>query len=288
LTAETEGCATATRFRQDHHLGVQPPGDLLELIEQATGIDVAVLDVGPDEHGLTMRDPARGTVFIGVARTRNPMRQRSTLAHELGHVLFKDWVDSDTGDWSDRSPAEIRADAFARHLLVPIDGLREFIRPQLPVGLSTLSAVVQRYLVSPQIAAIAMHQAGCIGDALKQEWRTLSAPQLAARFGWADQYHLLQANSDRRRAPQRLLARAITGYVEGVLPAQAIATLRGITLTAAVDELEEAGVTPVERPIAWADPADLPDVHVDLAALDEDLGKADDKVRDTTALRNDR
>jgi Zn-dependent peptidase ImmA (M78 family) len=288
LTAETEGCATATRFRQDHHLGVQPLGDLLELIEQATGIDVAVLDVGPDEHGLTMRDPARGTVFIGVARTRNPMRQRSTLAHELGHVLFKDWVDSDTGDWSDRSPAEIRADAFARHLLVPIDGLREFIRPQLPVGLSTLSAVVQRYLVSPQIAAIAMHQAGCIDDALKQEWRTRSAPQLAARFGWADQYHLLQANSDRRRAPQRLLARAITGYMEGVLPAQAIATLRGITLTAAVDELEEAGVTPVERPIAWADPADLPDVHVDLAALDEDLGKADDKVRDTTALRTDR
>jgi Zn-dependent peptidase ImmA (M78 family) len=288
LTAETEGCATATRFRQDHHLGVQPLGDLLELIEQATGIDVAVLDVGPDEHGLTMRDPARGTLFIGVARTRNPMRQRSTLAHELGHVLFKDWVDSDTGDWSDRSPAEIRADAFARHLLVPIDGLREFIRPQLPVGLSTLSAVVQRYLVSPQIAAIAMHQAGCIDDALKQEWRTRSAPQLAARFGWADQYHLLQANSDRRRAPQRLLARAITGYMEGVLPAQAIATLRGITLTAAVDELEEAGVTPVERPIAWADPADLPDVHVDLAALDEDLGKADDKVRDTTALRTDR
>jgi Zn-dependent peptidase ImmA (M78 family) len=288
LTAETEGCATATRFRQDHHLGVQPLGDLLELIEQATGIDVAVLDVGPDEHGLTMRDPARGTVFIGVARTRNPMRQRSTLAHELGHVLFKDWVDSDTGDWSDRSPAEIRADAFARHLLVPIDGLREFIRPQLPIGLSTLSAVVQRYLVSPQIAAIAMHQAGCIDDALKQEWRTRSAPQLAARFGWADQYHLLQANSDRRRAPQRLLARAITGYVEGVLPAQAIATLRGITLSVAIDELEEAGVTPVERPIAWADPADLPDVHVDLAALDEDLGKADDKVRDTTALRNDR
>lgn len=288
MTAETEGCATATRFRQDHHLGVQPLGDLVELIEQATGIDVAVLDVGPDEHGLTMRDPLRGTVFIGVARTRNPMRQRSTLAHELGHVLFEDWVDSDMGDWSDRSPAEIRADAFARHLLVPIDGLREFIQPQLPVGLSTLSAVVQRYLVSPQIAAIAMQQTGCIDDALKQEWRTRSAPQLAARFGWADQYHLLQANSDRRRAPQRLLARAITGYVEGVLPAQAIATLRGITLTAAVGELEEAGVAPVERPVAWADPADLPDVHVDLAALDEDLGKADDKIGDTTALRNDR
>lgn len=288
MTAETEGCASAARFRQDHHLGVQPLGDLLEVIEQATGIDVAVLDVGPDEHGLAMRDPAHGTVLIGVARTRNPMRQRSTLAHELGHVLFEDWVDSDAGDWSDRSPAEIRADAFARHLLVPVEGLRDFIRAPSPAGPSTLSAVVQRFLVSPQVAAIALRQAGCIDEATKQEWMTLSAPQLAARFGWADQYQVLQASSDRRRAPQRLLARAITGYAEGVLPAQAIATLRGISPEAVVEELGEAGVTPAERPIAWADPAGLPDVHVDLAALDEDLGAADYDSQDTTAPRNDR
>ncbi len=268
---------------------MQPLGDLAEVIEQATGIDVAVLDVGPDEHGLTMRDPARGTVFIGVARTRNPMRQRSTLAHELGHALFEDWVDNDRGgDWSDRSPAEIRADAFARHLLVPARGLREFITAGSTIGLSALSAVVQRFLVSPQIAAIALRQAGYLDEATKQEWMTLSARQLAARFGWTDQYQALQASSDRRRAPQRLLARAITGYVEGVLPAQAIATLRGISLETLVEELGEAGVTPAERPIAWADPAELPDVHVDLAALDEDLAAADDDSQETTAPRNDR
>jgi Zn-dependent peptidase ImmA (M78 family) len=265
---------------------VQPLGDLLEVIEQAIGIDVAVLDAGPDEHGLTMRDSARGTVFIGVARTRNPMRQRSTLAHELGHVLFEDWADSITGEWSDRSPAEIRADAFARHLLVPLEGLREFIGPSSSIGLSILSAVVQRFLVSPQIAAIALHQAGYIDEVAKQDWMALSAPKLAARFGWTDQYQVLQAGSDRRRAPQRLLARAITGYVEGVLSAQAIATLRGITLEALLEELNEAGVTPVERPTAWADPAELPDVRVDLAALDEDLAAADDSSEDTTGPRN--
>lgn len=267
---------------------MQPLGDLVEVIEQATGIDVAVLDVGPDEHGLTMRDPSRGTVFIGVARTRNPMRQRSTLAHELGHVLFEDWVDNDRGDWSDRSPAEIRADAFARHLLVPVDGLREFITARSTIGSSALSAVVQRFLVSPQIAAIALRQAGYVDEATKQEWMTLSAPQLAARFGWTDQYQALQASSDRRRAPQRLLARAISGYAEGVLPAQAIATLRGISLETLMEELGEAGVTPAERPIAWADPTELPDVHVDLATLDEDLAAADDDSQETTAPRNDR
>jgi Zn-dependent peptidase ImmA (M78 family) len=286
LTAEAAGTAFAAQFRHDHHLGVQPLGDLVAVIEQATGIDVAVLDVGPDEHGLTMRDPARGTVYIGVARTRNPMRQRSTLAHELGHVLFQDWADSDAGDWSDRNPAEIRADAFARHLLVPVEGLRDFIGDRSPAGVSSLSAVVQRFLVSPPIAAIALCQAGYIDEATKRDWMTLSTPQLAARFGWADQYQVSQASSDQRRAPQRLLARAITGYVEGVLPLQAIATLRGISPEAMLEELHEAGVTPAERPIAWADPADLPEVQVDLAALDEALAAGDDDGQDTTAPKN--
>lgn len=286
MNAETEGCAAAARFRQEHHLGVQPMGDLVAIIEQATGIDVAVLDVGPDEHGLTMRDPARDAVFIGVARTPNPMRQRSTLAHELGHVLFEDWADSGTGNWSDRSHAEIRADAFARHLLVPVEGLREFLGNRELVTQPTLSEIVQRFLVSPQIAAIALHQADYIDDDTKREWMALTAPQLAARFGWSDQYRALQADSDQRRAPQQLLARAIRGYAEAVLPAQAIATLRGITLEAAEADLREAGVVPAERAVAWADPTELPDMHVDLAALDEDLNAPDDDGQATAAEKD--
>jgi hypothetical protein len=150
---------------------------------------------------------------------------------------------------------------------------------------STLSAVVQRFLVSPAIASIALHQAEYIDTATKQEWKALSAPQLAVRFGWSDQYHTLQADSDQRRAPQRLLARAITGYAEGVLPAQAIATLRGITPEAAATELREAGIEPPRQQVAWADPSNLPAVNVDLAALDEDLNAPDDDGQDRTAER---
>jgi len=70
-------------------------------------------------------------------------------------------------------------------------------------------------------------------------------------------------------------ARAIAGYTEGVVSAQAIATLRGLPLDTVLAELEEAGLASVERPVAWADPADLPDVHVDLDALDLDLRATD-------------
>jgi hypothetical protein len=73
-----------------------------------------------------------------------------------------------------------------------------------------------------------------------------------------------------------LLARAIRGYVEGVLPAQVIATLRGIPAETAVTELREARVFPAQHPVTWTDPTALPEVDVDLAALDEALGAAGD------------
>ncbi|MEU0241242.1 ImmA/IrrE family metallo-endopeptidase [Nocardiopsis sp. NPDC006198] len=288
MSAEAEGRVAAERFRREQHLGVQPLGDLAAIIEQSTGIDVAVLDAEQDQHGMMMRDPLRDAVFIGVACTRRPMRQRSTLAHELGHVLFEDATDSAAVTWSDRSPEEVRADAFARHLLIPIDGLREFLGERGPLTQAVLSEVVQRFLVSPPIAAIALCQAGYIDATVKQEWLPLTTPRLATRFGWSDQYRALQEESDRRRPPQRLLARAISAYSEGVLSVQAIATLRGITRQEAEAELREAGVVPGERRVAWADPAELPDADVDLAALDEalDMPAHDAETPDVTAREN--
>ncbi len=277
MNAEAEGRTAALRFREEHGLGMQPMGDLVAVIEQVTGIDVAVLEAGPDEHGMTMRDPRRSTVFIGVARTQNPMRQRSTLAHELGHVIFEDWAANDTGSFSDRTDEEKRADAFARHLLAPADGVREFLGKRASITQSVLSAVVQRFLVSPAIAAIVLQQAGYIDVGTKQDWMALSARHLAVRFGWGDHYRQLQADSDQRRAPQRLLARSIKGYAEGVLSAQVVATLRGVALKVVESELKDAGVVPVERPVTWADPTELPDAQVDLAALDEDLNAPEDQ-----------
>jgi Zn-dependent peptidase ImmA (M78 family) len=271
VNPEAEGRAAAERFRHEHQLGHQPLGDLVALIEQTAEVDVAVLEVGPDEHGLTMRDPQRGAVFIGVARTRHPMRQRSTLAHELGHVVFGDWSDNTTCDWSAPSPVESRATVFARHLLLPLGGLRAFLGEPPAAGVATLSTVVQRFLVSPAIAAIALEQAGYIGAAVKSEWMSVSAPQLAVRFGWSDQYRALQADSDQRRAPQRLLARAIQGYAEGVVSVQTIATLRGITSESAEAELREAGISSAPDTVTWAEPGELPEPRVDLSALDAAL-----------------
>ena len=272
MTAESEGRDAAGAFRSEHRLGSQPLGSLVALIEQTTGVDVAVVEAAPDEHGMAMRDPARDVVFIVVAKTPHPMRQRSTLAHELAHVVFGDWDDPSRHAARDR--VEQRADTFARHLLVPEPGLRELLAGRERIDLAALSRVVQRFLVSPAMAAIALRGAGLIDEATKQEWRQVTTPTLAARFGWIDQYRALQTESNRTLAPQRLLARATQGYLEEVVSIQTLARLRGVSAADVEAELAEAGLVPPQGPPAWARPDELPAVAVDLSDLDDGPGAA--------------
>ena len=258
MNPEARGRAAAAAFRIDHQLGSQPLGDLVALIEQTTGIDVAVLDVGPDEHGLTMRDPVRDAVMIAVAQTQHPMRQRSTLAHELAHVVFEDWTD--VPDIASNSPREQRANAFARHLLVPGGGIRATMGTG-PASLSQLSKIVQLFGVSPAIASIAMHDEGVISEDTKREWMPLTTRAVAAQFGWSDHYESLQQIAYRTRAPQKLLSRLIEGYVENVVSLQTIATVRGHTVDQVMRQLSAENISPRPRIVTWANPGDLPDVE---------------------------
>lgn len=269
MTAETEGRVAAEKFREDHHLGIQPVRDLITVVERTVGVDVAVVDADPDEHGLTMRDPERGAVFIAAAKTQNPMRQRSTLAHELAHLHFDDWGDLDQESWDERTYEEKRTDSFARHLLIPITGLQDYLGRSPDMTFSVLSSVVQWFLVSPQLAAIALEQAGYIDESTKSNWMTVSTPNLATQFGWRDDYQVLQYESDRARAPQRLFARAVEGYLEGVVSITTLAKLRGVDRAAIATEMEESGLVPNQEAVPWAEAAHLPAVDIDLSGLVE-------------------
>ncbi len=266
---EQQAKAAADKFRKEHGLGIQPLGDLVALIEQTTGYDVAVLESGSDEHGLTMRDPVRQRAFIGVARTCHPMRQRSTLAHELAHLIFNDQAE----ELGARSPEEIRADAFARHLLIPLEGIRDFLGHRAVIGNSTLSElsdVVQRFLVSPAIAAIVMRDARAVTPTVASAWMRISTPDLALRFGWSDFYASLQEESNRLRAPQGLVSRAIAGYAAGVVSAQTIATLRGVPAERVEKELSSIGIVPRVLNTSEFEIDDLPDVEIDLSGLGDE------------------
>lgn len=267
------GQEQAELFRDKYGLAHQPLGDLITLIEQTVGADVAIIDAPADEHGMTMRHRERGTVFIAVARTDRPMRQRSTLAHELGHVLFGDWNHESTSP-VEKKQIETRADTFARHLLIPHEGVLESLahaegQPQNHEA--ALSRIVQRFLVSPAIAAIAMEQVHAIDRETKARFMSVTTPKLAARYGWSDQYRAIQLESQRLRAPQQLLTRAVTGYMENLVTIQQLAALRGMPTADIEQEYRDAGIAPTPIEPTWGSVADLPKLDIDLSDLDAEL-----------------
>jgi Zn-dependent peptidase ImmA (M78 family) len=214
---EQRSLRLAAEFRERHDLGDGPIKDMFELAHVA-GVDVLSMDASEAEHGLSMSDPATGRVVIAVATTDHPMRLRSSIAHELGHVLGGDLGKDAALVPGERSPTEIRADAFARHLLVPLAGVRRRVtKPKAEVALSDLSDLVQEFEVSPQLAAIQLRTLRFISPQTCAEWGTLSATNLATIFGWLSQYRSLAADSALPRAPQGLMARAVDGYRQGVL-----------------------------------------------------------------------
>lgn len=132
------GEGTAARVREALGLGGDPIEDLVGLAEDAFGVDVSVEPLPADLHGVFLTDGhdgsdrSRGVVgprlaVMLVNSNDTHGRQRYTLAHELGHLVFGDaelyWADYRSGDHGS-DVEEKRANSFAIALLAPADAVR--------------------------------------------------------------------------------------------------------------------------------------------------------------------
>lgn len=253
MSNESIGRTAAEWFRSERALGVAPIQNLARLIERTVGIGVAYVRSSAPGHGMTML--LDNTYLMAVGCTEHPMRLRSTLAHELGHHQLNT-VDRMAGgaDWATRSPGEIQADAFARHLLVPIGAVADMVDGEA-VTLATLSDIVQTYLASPKMVAIQMRDAGAIDAQTCKEWGQIPAGTIAARFGWHPEYQALVEQSRKPRGPQSLMMRVMEGYRQGSVTSSTIAKLSGDpSATDTKAALAEDGVTPAGLPVAPAPP----------------------------------
>jgi Zn-dependent peptidase ImmA (M78 family) len=111
-------------------LDVTQPPVPVERIAHELGAEVQRRPNGPDISGLLYRDDSQANVVvIGVNEDESPVRQRFTIAHEIGHLqLHKGrqlWVDRsvrvnlrEAGEHS-RGGEEREANWFAAELLMP-------------------------------------------------------------------------------------------------------------------------------------------------------------------------
>lgn len=125
------GDQMAARLRAALELDDEPVVDLVELTESAFGVDVSLEPLPQALHGvfITDPDPAYRATRVAVMLVNSDDtygRQRFTLAHELGHLLFDDaelfWADYRRDG---KSLEELRANHFASAFLMPAGGVRQ-------------------------------------------------------------------------------------------------------------------------------------------------------------------
>jgi Zn-dependent peptidase ImmA (M78 family)/transcriptional regulator with XRE-family HTH domain len=123
--------------------------------EVASKLNIPVFEWGfPDEiSGLFVAD--QGKACIGVNQSHPKVRQRFTVAHELGHFVFSDGQDLFV-DFMDNSmdlqneqkrSAEKKANIFAADLLMPKTMLKRDFKE---LGIDGLILLAQKYQVSEQ------------------------------------------------------------------------------------------------------------------------------------------
>ena len=207
----------------------------------------------PGLDGITRSDPVSGAFIVGVATTDNPERQRFSLAHELGHIMFRDFAEHVSTVHS-TGPAETRAHDFARHFLAPLEGVRRLFESMPGASDERLvSGVVQHFGISPRPATFQLHAIGAISAASKAALGQVTSQTLATRYGWSAERAAQVADAQRPQPPQQIVAAATRAYADGKLSLRILARLRGMKDIAALEaELAAAGLVPtdpiIERP----------------------------------------
>jgi Zn-dependent peptidase ImmA (M78 family) len=151
------GYALADQLRETLGLGVRPIESMRDLLERELQIPVIQADLGNWIAGATIETEGRRAIVVNLTgRNQNAFMRRSTLAHELCHILFdpqQQLHDLRVDEYADlekradqlTDPVEQRANAFAVQLLAPQDAARRFYED---ASVDPLGCVIDRFGLS--------------------------------------------------------------------------------------------------------------------------------------------
>lgn len=214
--------------------------NLAELIEETFGADVAVVELDAGFDGLAAM--TEDVKLILLATTSNPARQRFTLAHELGHLLFGDdqdiHLDRDILDKAQqKDPSEQRANAFASAFLMPEEALREAVRS---TGLTRGShaAMACDLMVTPTALAYRLLQLRLIDAGTCDRYKRMTAREAAHIAGRSEEFEQRAAASRAPRLPGLLVRDTRAAYEAGKSTLRPYAALLGVDVDELRDEFE--------------------------------------------------
>jgi Zn-dependent peptidase ImmA (M78 family) len=202
-------------------LGTGPLEDVLATVEDAAGVAVAVLALDDGVAGACMQ---RGGTPLAFVNGREALvRQRFTLAHELGHhrlghPAHTDTVAAVTG--GSRDPREVQANGFAAEFLMPYGGVKEWWQREgsNPVHFEAVVRLADHFHVSRSVARIRLQTMRILRDPERRAAldREIADPHLRRLYPM--EHHddtLARARHHLPRLPPTLRENALGDYLAG-------------------------------------------------------------------------
>lgn len=168
LTDDPEADAAALR----RHLMIESIGPVGNLVEALEDRGVLVMPLASDCEGFYgISGSASGRPYIAVNLRAGFERCRSTIAHELAHLMFA---------WPSDMPAadrERRATAIGGAFLFPAADAKRELGPRRSAITNDMGDIAKKYGVSISLLAKRAHLVGIIGDAAYRRFRSAVAQQ---------------------------------------------------------------------------------------------------------------
>ena len=116
---------------------------------QKMGIEIKEEDLSID--GYTKMNNY-GVYCILYSKNASRVRQRFTVAHEIGHIVLEHVSILENCNQYSKQSQEKEANTFAGELLIPSSDIKKFVKENTP----TIQDIVNRYLVSKDVVFIAI------------------------------------------------------------------------------------------------------------------------------------
>jgi Zn-dependent peptidase ImmA (M78 family) len=239
-----QGRKLAEWVRRTLRLGNGPLLRFPELLEERFRLDVDLSPLPEGVDGLCVGLGDRALVLVG---SRKPSsRQRFTLAHELAHYLVDDLDPFRVDELGvrARSLTEMRANAFAAHLLMPEAGVRAAVE-DVEDDAERAVRVALSFGTSVSAAAYQLGNLGLLPDAARDRLAMAGPKPLLMRYALPSDWQQDESGRDRVRPPSRLYVRATLAYRGGLIGLQPIAELLQRSDHEQLrQELDDAGLAP--------------------------------------------
>ena len=187
----------AERMRDKLELSKNGPiGKLIEILENK-GFLVYLCDIENDDFS-GMNGTVNGRPYIIINKNMNPQRIRSTVAHELAHLLFM-WPE----DMSDKE-AESMANAISGAFLFPINDMKRELGVRRSAITNDMVAVCNEYGISMYMLVMRANKSGIVNDHVARNFYIG-----ANKIGWRKNEPPRAQEEDARLFAQ-LVYRAVT------------------------------------------------------------------------------